>query len=162
MISEPSEILAVRMCSFSPQHGVHRFCEKLKEVCETLPTQMAFPSLLWSPVSRNKYVGVQSLLLAVSSVCWASICLTFWGNRILFPMPPRTVIYFEWVPDVLRDARWLMRGRPASRKMCPISLDMNHKFKLSGPAQGGGHSGPVLIASVQCGYHLTLGKVLLP
>lgn len=96
---------------------------------------MALPRPLWSPVSRNKDAGL-GLLPSVFSVPWASICLMSWGNRIVSHMPPGTVLYFEWVPDVLRDARWLTRGRPAFRKMCPISLDMNHEFKLAGPAVG--------------------------
>ena len=156
------------------EYSVHRFHEKLKEVWDPLPCalynywskretiHMAFPSCLWSPVSSNKDVGVQLLLHVISSVHWASIYLTFWGITVLFAMPPGTVIYFEWVPDVLRDARWLMRGRPASRKMCPIFFNMNHKFKLSGPAVGGRHSEPALTASTPCGHHLTLGKSLLP
>lgn len=164
MICEPSE-MAVRTAPFpkphTKGHRVHRFHEKLKEVCDSFPyipkrlriavqkekpsQLIAFPSLPWSPVSRNMNGGVQLLLL-------------------LYPMSlgpqfvsrsGETEFYFTCLPDcniLWASSRCLKRcqmaqERPASRKMCPISLDMNHKFKLSGPA---------LIASAQCGHHLTL------
>jgi hypothetical protein len=39
----------------------------------------------------------------------------------------QAVLYFDWVPDVMRDTRWLTKDRPASRKMCLIFLDLNHE-----------------------------------
>lgn len=147
-----SEMLAMRTC-FALGHRMCGFHEKLKEACDSLPipprrlrttdqkenppNSDSLSQPPWRPASRSKDAGVQLRWLSVSSVPWASMCLMFQGNRILFCMPPRTAIYFEWVPDVLRDARWLTRGRPASRKMCPVSLAMNHRLKLLWPAVRG-------------------------
>lgn len=107
MICEPSE-MAARMTPPPPPHtgmGYIDFMRNLRRsviffsytprrlriaVQKEKPSQLtAFPSLPWSLMSRIMNVGVQLLLLFVSNVPWASICLTFWGNRILFYMPPR-------------------------------------------------------------------------
>lgn len=171
IICEPSEMLAARRGLSTPplsSPGCRDFTRNSRRsviLCtvtlwhqgdlvlvkkKTPSNQMALPRPLWSPVSWNKDAQLE-LLPSVSNIPWASICLTSWGNRIVSYMPPGTVLYFEWVPDVLRDARWLTRGRPAFRKMCPISLDMNHEFKLAGPAVGGEVQGPLCLPVLR--YH---------
>lgn len=163
MICEPSE-MAARMTPPPPHgHGVYRFHEKLKEVCdffllhskeiknccskrEALSTHSLSQSTLKSYVQDHECGGTAAAAFCIQCPLGLNLSHVL-GKQNSILHASQTAIYFEWVPDVLRDARWLKRDRPASRKMCPISLDRNHKFKLSGPA---------LIASAQCGHHLTL------